>query len=69
MHLPSSKNSIAIVGKRSLFLNASMYWKKKSRMIKSSGMYFSYYSCLQYIRATSIFEISAVAIHHLPKDG
>ena len=42
---------------------------KNSRMIKSSGMYFSYYSCLQYICATSIFEISAVAIHHLSKDG
>lgn len=41
----------------------------KSRMTKSSGMYFSYYSCLQYVCATSIFEISAVAFTICPKMG
>lgn len=38
-------------------------------MTKSSGMYFSYYSCLQYVCATSIFEISAVAFTICPKMG
>lgn len=38
-------------------------------MTKSSGMYFSYYSCLQCVCARSIFEISAVAFTICPKMG
>lgn len=38
-------------------------------MTKSSGMYSSYYSCLQCVCARSIFEISAVAFTICPKMG